>query len=274
MPVLIGTAVALSERNDLVFTDWFPRSGLALFVSLALQVGVNYANDYSDGIRGTDDDRSGPVRLVASHRATPRAVKGAAFSALGSACVAGLALAALTTWWLVVLGAACVAAAWFYTGGSRPYGYAGLGEVFVFVFFGLVATVGTAYVITQTVSLLAVLSGAISGCLSVALLMVNNIRDIPGDARSGKRTLAVRLGESLSKRLFVATYGVAAVFIVAASTQSLGAILGLFGLLAALPAISTVRNAAEARDLVLALGMVARVQLVVGVLFAVGLIIR
>ncbi|NBS37541.1 MAG: 1,4-dihydroxy-2-naphthoate polyprenyltransferase, partial [Actinobacteria bacterium] len=144
----------------------------------------------------------------------------------------------------------------------------------VFIFFGVVATYGTAFIQIGRFDVISLVGGCAAGLFASAVLMVNNIRDIPGDARSGKRTLAVRLGESLSKRLFVATYGAAAAFIVAASTQSLGAILGLFGLLAALPAISTVRNAAEARDLVLALGMVARVQLVVGVLFAVGLIIR
>lgn len=274
VPVLIGTAVAVSESEEVSAANALPRVALALFVSLALQVGVNYANDYSDGVRGTDDDRRGPMRLVAAGRATPAAVKTAALLALTSACVAGLVLAALTTWWLILLGFACVAAAWLYTGGPRPYGYAGYGELFVFIFFGLVATVGTTYVVNESIGLLAWYSGAVSGCLSVALLMVNNIRDIDGDLRSGKRTLAVRLGPARSKGLFVVVYVVAGVFIVASSTQSLGALLGLVGLLAALPAIATVRESTEAKDLVRALGMTARVQLVVGVLFAVGLIVR
>lgn len=274
VPVLIGTAVAVSESEEVSASNALPRVALALFVSLALQVGVNYANDYSDGVRGTDDDRRGPMRLVAAGRATPAAVKTAALLALTSACVAGLVLAALTTWWLILLGFACVAAAWLYTGGPRPYGYAGYGELFVFIFFGLVATVGTTYVVNESIGLLAWYSGAVSGCLSVALLMVNNIRDIDGDLRSGKRTLAVRLGPARSKGLFVVVYVVAGVLIIASSTQSLGALLGLVGLLAALPAIATVRESTEARDLVRALGMTARVQMVVGVLFAVGLIVR
>lgn len=273
VPVLIGTAVAVSESEEVSAANALPRVALALFVSLALQVGVNYANDYSDGVRGTDDDRRGPMRLVAAGRATPAAVKTAALLALTSACVAGLVLAALTTWWLILLGLACVAAAWLYTGGPQPYGYAGYGELFVFIFFGLVATVGTTYVVNESIGLLAWYSGAVSGCLSVALLMVNNIRDIDGDLRSGKRTLAVRLGLARSKGLFVVVYVVAGVLIIASSTQSLGALLGLVGLLAALPAIATVRESTESKDLVRALGMTARVQMVVGVLFAVGLIV-
>ena len=274
VPVLIGTAVAVSESEEVSAANALPRVALALFVSLALQVGVNYANDYSDGVRGTDDDRRGPMRLVAAGRATPAAVKTAALLALTSACVAGLVLAALTTWWLILLGLACVAAAWLYTGGPQPYGYAGYGELFVFIFFGLVATVGTTYVVNESIGLLAWYSGAVSGCLSVALLMVNNIRDIDGDLRSGKRTLAVRLGPARSKGLFVVVYVVAGVLIIASSTQSLGALLGLVGLLAALPAIATVRESTEPKDLVRALGMTARVQMLVGVLFAVGLIVR
>ena len=274
VPVLIGTAVAVSESEEVSAANALPRVALALFVSLALQVGVNYANDYSDGVRGTDDDRRGPMRLVAAGRATPAAVKTAALLALTSACVAGLVLAALTTWWLILLGLACVAAAWLYTGGPQPYGYAGYGELFVFIFFGLAATVGTTYVVNESIGPLAWYSGAVSGCLSVALLMVNNIRDIDGDLRSGKRTLAVRLGLARSKGLFVVVYVVAGVLIIASSTQSLGALLGLVGLLAALPAIATVRESTEPKDLVRALGMTARVQMLVGVLFAVGLIVR
>ena len=271
---MIGTAVAYDESLRFVAAEWLPRALLALVVSLALQVGVNYANDYSDGVRGTDDDRAGPMRLVASRRASPRAVKAAAFAAFGVACVAGLVLAALTTWWLVALGVVCVVAAWTYTGGPRPYGYAGLGEVFVFVFFGLVATAGTTYVIVESVSVLAVLSGVLAGLLAVALLMVNNIRDIDGDSRSGKRTLAVRLGSARSKNLFGLVYVAAFGVVIAAATQSLGALLGLAGLLAALPAISTVREATTAPRLIAALGMTARTQLVVGMCYALGLVIQ
>jgi 1,4-dihydroxy-2-naphthoate octaprenyltransferase len=216
----------------------------------------------------------GPGRCDWWRRATPRAVKAAAFAAFGVACVAGLVLAALTTWWLVALGVVCVVAAWTYTGGPRPYGYAGLGEVFVFVFFGLVATAGTTYVIVESVSVLAVLSGVLAGLLAVALLMVNNIRDIDGDSRSGKRTLAVRLGSVRSKNLFVLVYVAAFGVVIAASTKSLGALLGLAGLLAALPAISTVREATTAPRLIAALGMTARTQLVVGACYALGLVIQ
>ena len=271
---MIGTAVAYDESMSFVAAEWLPRALLALVVSLALQVGVNYANDYSDGVRGTDDDRAGPMRLVASQRATARAVKSAALAAFAVACVAGLVLAALTTLWLVALGVVCVVAAWTYTGGPRPYGYAGLGEVFVFVFFGLVATVGTTYVIVETVPVLAVLSGVLAGLLAVALLMVNNIRDIDGDSRSGKRTLAVRLGSARSKNLFALVYVASFGVVVAAATQSLGALLGLAGLLAALPAISTVREATTAPQLVAALGMTARTQLVVGMCYVLGLVIQ
>ena len=164
---------------------------LALVVSLALQVAVNYANDYSDGIRGTDADRVGPMRLVGSGVASPGAVKRAAFLAFGVAGVAGLVLAATTAWWLVAVGACRVLAAWFYTGGSRPYGYLGLGEVMVFVFFGLVAVVGTTYVQTETFELPALYAAVGVGALACAILVVNNLRDIPTDTLAGKRTLAV-----------------------------------------------------------------------------------
>ena len=172
-------------------------------MSLALQVGVNYANDYSDGVRGTDDARVGPVRLVASGLKPPAAVKQAAFGAFGVAAVAGLALAATTSWWLLAVGAASIAAAWFYTGGPRPYGYAGLGEVFVFLFFGLVATVGTTFVAVERITGLSIVMGCAAGCLACALLVVNNLRDIPGDTVAGKRTLAVRLGDARTRVLYV-----------------------------------------------------------------------
>ena len=273
VPVLVGTSTAVSESAGLASSRVVARATLALVVSLSLQVGVNYANDYSDGKRGTDDQREGPIRLVASGRASPGAVRNAAFCALGVACVAGLALAAVTTWWLVAVGIACVASAWMYTGGPRPYGYAGYGELFVFVFFGLVATIGTSYVIAESFGTLSFLSGVMTGLLAVALLVVNNIRDIEGDGRSGKRTLAVRLGSERSKWLYVSLFGLAAATIVAASLQDAGAALGLVGLLSALPAISTVRHATTASELIRALGMTARVQIVVGVLYSAGVLL-
>src|SRR3954447_26571814 len=191
-PVLAGTGVA-AYVDDAV---WW-KALLALVVSLALQVGVNYANDYSDGIRGTDADRVGPMRLVGSGAATPAAVRRAAFLAFAVAGVAGLVLAATTAWWLGGVGLVCVLAAWFYTGGSRPYGYLGLGEVMVFVFFGLVAVVGTTYVHTETwewAALAPSLGAAVGiGALACAILVANNLRDIPTDTIAGKRTLAVVL---------------------------------------------------------------------------------
>ena len=172
---------------------------LALVVSLALQVGVNYANDYSDGVRGTDADRVGPMRLVGSGAASPRAVKSAAFAAFGVAAAAGLVLAATTAWWLVAVGLVCVVAAWFYTGGEKPYGYLGLGEVMVFVFFGLVAVIGTTYVQTETWEWPALYAGVGVGALACAILVANNLRDIPTDTVAGKRTLAVRLGDERTR---------------------------------------------------------------------------
>jgi 1,4-dihydroxy-2-naphthoate octaprenyltransferase len=196
-PVLAGTGVAV-YADDAV---WW-KALLALVVALALQVGVNYANDYSDGIRGTDADRVGPMRLVGSGAAAPSAVKRAAFLAFGVAAVAGLVLTATTAWWLVAVGALCVLAAWFYTGGSKPYGYLGLGEVMVFVFFGLVAVIGTAYVQTQAWQASAVYAAVGIGAIACAILVANNLRDIPTDRGSGKITLAVRLGDERTRLLY------------------------------------------------------------------------
>ncbi len=196
-PVLAGTGVA-AYADEWV---WW-KALLALVVSLALQVAVNYANDYSDGIRGTDDVRVGPMRLVGSGAAAPAAVKRAAFLAFGVAGVAGLVLAATTAWWLLAVGLVCVVAAWFYTGGSKPYGYLGLGEVMVFVFFGLVAVVGTTYVQTESWAWTALYAGIGIGALACAILVTNNLRDIPTDTVAGKRTLAVRLGDPRTRGLY------------------------------------------------------------------------
>jgi 1,4-dihydroxy-2-naphthoate octaprenyltransferase len=208
-PVLAGTAVAVYDDGAV----WW-KALLALVVSLALQVGVNYANDYSDGIRGTDADRVGPMRLVGSGRATPAAVKRAAFTAFGVAAAAGLVLAATTAWWLIAVGTVCVVAAWFYTGGSKPYGYLGLGEVMVFCFFGLVAVTGTAYVQTETWRLPALYAAVGIGAIACAILVANNLRDIPTDRLSGKLTLAVRLGDERTRGFYVLLLGLAAVALV------------------------------------------------------------
>ena len=199
-PVILGAGAAAAMGNLSVV-----RVLLAAGVALALQVGCNLANDYSDGVRGTDDERSGPPRLTASGQVAPGTVKLAAFVVFGLGALLGLALVVLSGhWWLLIIGAAAIAAAWFYTGGPRPYGYAGLGEVFVFVFFGLVATVGTTYVQAGTVPGWLWPSACGIGLLACSLLMVNNLRDIDTDPHHGKMTLAVRLGEQGARRAFFA----------------------------------------------------------------------
>ncbi|MGH2874408.1 MAG: 1,4-dihydroxy-2-naphthoate polyprenyltransferase, partial [Solirubrobacteraceae bacterium] len=222
VPVVVGTAVGWWLRSGApggvqpvagpgVVVWW--RAAMALVVALALQVGTNYANDYSDGIRGTDRARVGPLRLVASGAADARTVKVAALVCFGVAGVCGLALAAATSWWLLALGALCVAAGWLYTGGPKPYGYLGLGELFVFLFFGLVATAGSAYV--QSGELALWWASIPVGLLATALLEANNLRDIPGDRASGKRTLAVRAGARRARWLYVGSVAGAAAGIVA-----------------------------------------------------------
>ena len=197
-PVAVGTGLAAHVDSVIAV-----RAVLALVVALALQIGVNFANDYSDGIKGTDATRVGPVRLVGQGLAPARTVRLAALLCFGVAAVAGLALVLLTAqWWLLLVGAASIAAAWLYTGGPRPYGYAGLGEVFVFVFFGVVPVVGTAYVQTLAITLVDVIASIGVGLLACAILVTNNLRDIPGDTLAGKTTLAVRLGDAATRRLY------------------------------------------------------------------------
>lgn len=199
-PVILGTASAHALGASSLM-----RALLAGGVALALQIGVNFANDYSDGVRGTDDFRTGPPRLTGGGKSAARAVKLAAFASFALAGLFGLALVAVTgQWWLLSFGAAAVIAAWFYTGGKRPYGYMGLGEVFVFVFFGLVATLGTTYTQAGTVNGATWLGAVGVGLIACALLMVNNIRDIPTDTQAGKNTLAVRLGDRAARRSFTA----------------------------------------------------------------------
>lgn len=269
VPVVVGGACAL-EADDQV---WW-RIALALVVSLALQVGVNYANDYSDGVKGTDEKRVGPLRLVGSGLASPSDVKRAAFIALGVAGIAGLVLAATTSWWLLLVGAAAMVAAWTYTGGPKPYGYIGLGELFVFIFFGVVATIGSTFVVIEDVTATSVVASVAVGLFACALLVINNLRDIPGDTIAGKRTLAVRLGDGRTRVLFYAELLLAAVaIIITAFTSSGFALLGLLGVLAAWPAISMVRAGVVGRDLIPVLGAVGRAQLVFGLTYAVGLAI-
>jgi 1,4-dihydroxy-2-naphthoate octaprenyltransferase len=224
-PVLAGTGVAYWEHSEI----WW-KAGLALVVSLLLQVGVNYANDYSDGIRGTDDDRVGPLRLVGSGLARPDSVKAAAFGSFGAAAIAGLALAVSTSWWLVLVGAVSILAAWYYTGGKKPYGYLGLGEVMVFVFFGLVAVLGTVYVQVEDIPGYAWAPAVGIGAIACAILVANNLRDIPTDTIAGKRTLAVKLGDSRTRVFYVllTSTAFAVLFALAAST-SWWASLGFLG---------------------------------------------
>ena len=199
-PVAVGAGLAAYVDALL---PW--RVLLALIVAVSLQVGVNYANDYSDGIKGTDAVRVGPVRLVGQGLAPARQVRSAAIGAFLVAAAAGLALVVITNeWWLLLVGVASIAAAWLYTGGPRPYGYAGLGEVFVFVFFGLVPVVGTAYVQTLTITAVDVVASVGVGLLACAILVTNNLRDIAGDTAVGKVTLAVRLGDRRTRRLYAA----------------------------------------------------------------------
>jgi 1,4-dihydroxy-2-naphthoate polyprenyltransferase len=266
VPVVVGTAVASADGSVI----WW-RAAAALVVSLSLQVGVNYANDYSDGVRGTDTVRVGPVRLVASGLASAKAVKTAALAALAVAGVVGLALAAAASWWLLLVGLAAMVAAWCYTGGPRPYGYEGLGELFVFVFFGLVATVGTCYVQIERITGLSVLAAVPVGVLAVALLVVNNLRDIGGDKVAGKRTLAVRVGPVVTRRLYAALMGLPFVLAVAIAVDRPWALLALAGLPLAVHAGRRVLAGESGRDLIAVLGETGRTQLVVGGLLALGI---
>lgn len=245
---------------------------LALVVSLALQVAVNYANDYSDGIRGTDADRVGPMRLVGSGVASPAAVKRAAFLAFGVAGVAGLVLAATTAWWLVAVGLVCVVAAWYYTGGKKPYGYLGLGEVMVFVFFGLVAVVGTTYVQTETFELPSLYAAVGVGALACAILVVNNLRDIPTDTVSGKRTLAVVLGADRTRALYLLLVLAAVVACVAVAVSTTWwALAGLGFLAPAVRGVRTVMSGAVGPALVPVLQQTGVAELVWALLVAVPL---
>lgn len=280
VPVVVGTAVGwwllsgAPSGAHLVagpgFVIWW-RALLALVVALALQVGTNFANDYSDGVRGADRGRVGPLRLVASGAAAPVSVRNAALACFGAACVAGLVLAAVTSWWLVPIGAACVGAGWLYTGGPRPYGYLGLGEGFVFLFFGVVATVGTAYVQTRSFGLWWACIPV--GLLSTALLEANNLRDVAGDAASGKRTLAVRVGPRRARWLYVGSLvGVAAGIVGVASVRP-WALLALGALVLAVRPARAVLGGAQGPALLTVLGRTGQLQLCVGALLALGILL-
>jgi 1,4-dihydroxy-2-naphthoate octaprenyltransferase len=270
VPVLVGTAAATGVTDVIAW-----RAVAAGVVALALQIGTNYANDYSDGVRGTDDPgrRVGPVRLVGWGIQSPKRVKAAALLSFGLAGVAGLALAVAVGPELVVVGAAAIAAGWFYTGGSHPYGYYGFGELFVFVFFGLVATVGSTYVQTEALTALSFVAAVPVGLLATALLVINNLRDIPGDAESGKRTLAVRLGDRRTRALYVAMLVLAfvGVPVVAGGFDRAPAAVALVGVVLARRPVLRVLEGARGPALIPVLGATGRVQLVTGVLLAGGL---
>jgi 1,4-dihydroxy-2-naphthoate octaprenyltransferase len=299
VPVLVGTAAAhllvsrltstgptrvaglASGAASLWDSHWWRAVG-ALAVALALQIGTNYANDYSDGIRGTDDQRVGPIRLVASGLASPSAVKRAAFVAFGLAGAVGLTLAWATSWWVVAVGAACLAAGWFYTGGPRPYGYAGFGELFVFVFFGVVATIGTFYVQTGKLTGGLVVPASVAvGLLATALLLANNLRDIETDRVAGKRTLAARVGRRTGGWFYVGCVvlpfiGVLVVGSLAATGETfhrhpIYLFLPMLALPLVIAPVGIVSGDATGRGLLPVLAATGRLQLAFGALLAAAL---
>jgi 1,4-dihydroxy-2-naphthoate octaprenyltransferase len=268
-PVAIGAGAADSvQAFDLTL------SALALAVALFLQIGVNYANDYSDGIRGTDDYRVGPLRLTGSKSVRPEAVKLAAFAFFGLAAASGLAIVLITgMFWLIAVGIAAIVAAWFYTGGKNPYGYAGLGELAVFVFFGLVATIGTTYVQVGFIEFNAVLGGIASGLFASAVLMVNNIRDIETDKLASKKTLAVMLGKKAATGLFLVMIWTPFVILSFFTLLYPATLMGFSSLLLVAPATLIVLTAKTAKELILVLKLTSFASLAYALALAAGLFI-
>lgn len=269
-PVIVGSALAHAAGGFALLPAL-----LALLVALALQIGVNYANDYSDGIRGTDKDRVGPLRLVGSGLARPKAVRTAAFVSFGVAAVAGLVLVVLSAqWWLIAVGAASILAAWYYTGGKRPYGYLGLGELFVFVFFGLVAGCGTTLVQLGAISPAALVGAAAVGCWTTAILVANNLRDLTGDQASGKLTLAVRIGDRATRFLYAGLIAAAAVgLIVVAALTSWWGLLALIGVALLVPSVLAVLRGAAGRDLIGVLKTTGRAEVLAALGLAAGMVV-
>ncbi len=268
-PVLAGTGVAAYLDSAV----WW-KALTALMVSLALQVGVNYANDYSDGVRGTDAERVGPLRLVGSGAASAPAVKKAAMASFGVAAFFGLVLAVTTAWWLVLVGLVSIVAAWYYTGGRRPYGYMGLGEVMVFVFFGLVAVMGTTYVQTETFPVAAFFAAVGVGALACAILVANNLRDVPTDREVGKRTLAVVLGDQQTRYLYTFLVGVALIGLLGTVlVTSWAALLALVFLVPAGAAVRTVLGGTTGRALVPVLQRTGTAELLYAAGMFVGLLL-
>ncbi|MEY4994821.1 MAG: hypothetical protein RLZ65_670 [Actinomycetota bacterium] len=266
-PVALGAATADATQN---FDLWLTLGALA--VALFLQIAVNYANDYSDGVRGTDDFRVGPKRLTGSGAARAKDVKLVAFSFFGLAAVTGLALIIATAqYWLLALGAVAILAAWYYTGGKHPYGYAGLGEVVVFVFFGLVATVGTNYLQTLTVDPLAVVLGAAAGCYASAVLLINNIRDIETDTKAGKKTLAVRLEDRRSRVLFLVLIYIPLAINILLILIYPATLLGLLNILLLVPISGIALNAKTPKELITGLKLTSYAGLGFGLLVGAGI---
>ena len=259
-PVLVAVAIAYPKIEII-------NALLALIVGLSLQIAVNYANDYSDGIKGTDEVRVGPTRLVASGLASADAVKRAAFGAFAIAAAAGFLLSMRTSLWFLAIGAAAIISAWRYTGGNNPYGYRGLGEIYVFIFFGLVATLGTFYSQTGEVTIEAIMAAISNGAISCALLAVNNIRDIEGDTKVGKETLAVKLGDTRARRFFMLLIFIA---IFTSFTVTIFAALGIFPAMKLLNEIKYKRG----RELIEVLGATGKFQLILGALISIGALVN
>lgn len=254
-PVIVGTAFA--GYNATLFNTF-----LALVVALGLQIGVNYANDYSDGIKGTDADRVGPMRLVGSGAATPNAVKKAAIISFAISALAGLLIASRTSWWLLIIGVLAIAAAWTYTGGPKPYGYMALGEVSVFIFFGLVATIGTYYIQVDSVSREVVLASFAMGALACAILVLNNLRDLEKDAVANKRTLAVVIGDKATRDLYRWLLFFALVMVVTLSFFSFYYLLGLVALPLVAKSVRAVSQGASGAALIQLLANTGRIQII------------
>lgn len=265
-PVAVGAGIAQMQQSFSLTL-----SLLALAVAVLLQIGVNYANDYSDGVRGTDAHRVGPARLTGSGLVNPKAVLATALTFFALAAASGLVAVVLSgRWWFIAVGAVAIVAAWFYTGGKRPYGYAGLGEIAVFIFFGLVATVGTVWLQSESIPQEAWVSGAAVGLLAVAVLIANNTRDIATDKLSGKRTLSVRIGDRASRILFAVCvllpFVAPAIYYVAYP----GMILALFALVGAIPAVVIMLWAKSSREMILALAITSLTALAYGVLMGIA----
>ncbi|MEO0016604.1 MAG: hypothetical protein RL589_1085 [Actinomycetota bacterium] len=261
-PVVVATALAAPDFN------WF-RAALALKVAVWLQIGVNFANDYSDGVNGTDAERVGPTRLVASGMATASAVKTAAFVSFGVASIAGVWLSLLTSPWLILIGVVSIAAAWGYTGGKNPYGYKGLGELSVFLFFGVVATMGTYYAQTEKITLLSFIVSIPMGALSCAILAINNLRDRPKDALVGKLTVAVRIGDRNARLMYVALLALA--HLAAITTLIPTALLTVLALPMSISISRQVLSGISGKELIPVLGRTGKLQMVFSILLAIGL---